>query len=141
MKRIFLTALALGVTAVLFLAWSMFGDHSSFYTGLKQHEKVPSSGSDITIYQNQNISEIFAADFRISEPNFLSFAREKHWDVQPISGSVFVSQAATLHEGQPNDKKLITDGWLYSKRAPTGAGITIAYDRPSGRAYIESSSR
>jgi hypothetical protein len=141
MKRILIIVIALGVTVVVLLGWGMFGDHSSFQTGLVKYEGLPAAASDITVYQNRNISGAYVADFKISEPDFVSFAREKHWDVQPIAGPVSVFQAKAFHDRRPNDKKEITDGLFYSQRTANGGGITTAYDRRSGRAYVDSSSR
>ena len=141
MKRLVIVILGLAVAAVLLIGWGMFGDHSAFHTGLADYEGLPAAASDITVYRNRNISGLFVADFNISESNFVTFAREKHWDVKPISGSESVFQAKAFHEGRPNDKKEITDGLFYSLRAANGGGITAAYDRQTGRAYIDSSSR
>src|SRR5580765_197108 len=141
MKRAIIIILGLAVAAVLVLGWCMFGDHSEFHTGVANYEGLPAAASDITVYQNRNISGAFVMDFRISESNFVTFAREKHWDVKPISGSESAFQAKAFHEGRPNDKKEITDGLFYSQRAANGGGITAAYDRQTGRAYIDSSSR
>jgi hypothetical protein len=141
MKRVFIIVLALGLLGIVLLGWSMFGDHSRFQTGLGRYEGLPSTASDITVFQNRNISGIFIADFKIAEPDFVSFAVEKHWAVQPISGSVFIFQARAFQESRPNDKKEITDGLYYSQRADNGGGVTVAYDRKDGRAYIDSSSR
>jgi len=141
MKRAFIIVFVLGLLGVLFLGWAMFGDHSSFQTGLGRYEGLPPKASDITVYRDQNISGTFVADFKIPEPDFLSFAAEKHWAIQPITGSESVFQARAFQESRPNDKREITDGLYYSKRAANGGGVTVAYDRKGGRAYIESSSR
>jgi len=141
MKRVLIIVLALVVAAVVLLGWNMFGDHSSFQTGLTQYEGLPAAASDITVYRNRNISGTVVADFKISEPDFVSFAQQKRWDVQPISGPVFVFQAKAFHDGHANDEKELADGLFYSQRAANGGGITAAYDRRTGRAYINSSSR
>ena len=141
MKRIFIIILGIGVVVVLLLDRGMFGDHSSFQTGLTWYDGLPAAASDITIYHNRNISGAFIADFKISESDFVAFAQEKHWDVQPISGPVSVFQAKAFHERRRNDELEITDGLFYSQRAANGGGITAAYNRRNGRAYIQSSSR
>ncbi|MEI7730128.1 MAG: hypothetical protein WCO56_11185 [Verrucomicrobiota bacterium] len=141
MKRAIIVVFMLGLSGLFLLGWGMFGDHASFQTGLDQYEGLPPKASDITVYQNKNISGIFVADFKITEPDFRSFAAEKHWPVQPISGSTFVFQARAFHEDRANDKKVITDGLVYSQRAANGGGVTVTYDRKDSRAYIDSSSR
>jgi hypothetical protein len=141
MKCVLIAGLAVCVLGLLLLGWSMFGDHSSFQTGLSHFEGLPPTASDITVYQNRNLSGVLIADFKIAELEFVSFAAEKHWVVQPISGSAFVFQARAFHEGRPNEKKEITDGLYYSRRADNGGGLTAAYDRKDGHAYIDRSSR
>ena len=141
MKRLLIIVLAFGIAAVLLLGWSMFGDHASFHKGLRQYEGLPAAASDITVYQDKNISGTFVAHFKISEPDFIAFAQEKHWGVKPISDPESVFQPEAFQDRHPNDKKDITNGLFYSQRAANGGGITAAYDRESGRAYIDSSSR
>ena len=141
MKRIVVVCFCLIVVGFLVLGWAMFGDRSSFQTGLDRYRGLPLSSSDITIYENRNMSGVFIADFRIAEHDFVSFAATRGWSLEPISGSAFVFQAKAFHEGRPNDKKEIIDGLYYSKRAANGGGVTVAYDRKNGRAYIERSSR
>ena len=123
------------------LGWAMFGDRSSFQTKLDSHPNLPTTASDITLYQNRNITGNFVADFKISERDFVSFAAEHHWHLQPISAPETVFQAIAFHEGRLNDKKEIVNGLFYSKRAGNGGGVTVAYDRVAGRGYVESSSR
>src|SRR6478736_1378015 len=105
MKPIVIKLLALALAVGLLLGWSMFGGRSSFRTGLRQYEGLPSTASDITVYRNGNISGTFVADFKISEADFVSFGRERQWDVKPISRSESVFQAKAFHDGRPNDRK------------------------------------
>ena len=140
MKRIVVVSLCVIVVGVLVLGWAMFGDRASFHTGLDSYEGLPHTASDISIYENKNMSGIFA-DFKIAEHDFVSFAATQHWSLQPISGSASVFQAKAFHEGRSNDKKEVIDGLYYSKRAGNGGGVTVAYDRKDGHGYIDSSSR
>lgn len=141
MKRALIIALVLAGMGLLLSGWIMFGDHSSFRTGLSQYEGLPSGASDITVYQNKNLSGIFAAEFKISESDFDTFAAQRYWVVQPISGSVVVYQPSDFHEGRPSATKEIHDGLYYSQRDGNGGGTAVAYDRKDGRAYITISSR
>lgn len=141
MKHLIIIVLALGIAAGVLLCWSMFGDHASFQRGLRHYEGLPVTASDIAVYENRNISGNFVADFKITESDFVAFAKQKHWDVKPISGSESVFQPEAFQDGRPNDKKDIINGLFYSQRAANGGGITVAYDRESSRAYINSSSR
>jgi len=144
MKRILIGFLAIALLVLLTLSvlfWISFSDRSSYQSGLPNFEGLPQTASDITIYQNKNISGTLVADFKISESNFVSFAKEKSWVVQPIKNVEYIFQAKAFHEGKFNDKLEIADGLYYSKRAENGGGITVAYDRKSGRGYIESSNR
>ena len=141
MKRFVIGCLCLIAVGFLLLGWAMFGDRSSFQTGLDRYEGLPNTASDITIYENKNMSAIFIADFKIAEHDFVSFAATQHWSLEPISGSASVFQAKAFREGRANDKKEIIDGLYHSKRAANGGGVTAAYDRKDGRGYIDSSSR
>src|SRR5438045_854967 len=129
MKRILIGCLALSVIGFVLVGWITFGDRSSFQLGLAAYEGLPHTASDITIYQEKNISGVYVADFKIAEADFVSFATDKGWALQPITGSAAVFQANAFQEARPNDKKEITDGLYYSKRAPNGGGVTVAYDR------------
>lgn len=133
--------LALSVGLLLLLNWAMFGDQSSFQKGLAKYEGVPATASDITVYQNKNISGVYVADFKISEADFLAFAREKNWGVKPIDGADWVFQAEAFRIGSPNDKRKIKEGWFCSQPNAKGHWIEAAYERSSGRAYIYRSSR
>ena len=141
MKRIIVGCFCLVVVGFLVLGWVMFGNRSSFQTGLDRYEGLPPTAYDITIYENRNMSGVFIADFRIAEHDFVSFAATRGWSLQHISGSAFVFQAKAFHEGRPNDKKEIIDGLYCSNRAGNGGGVTVAYDRKDGRGYIDSSAR
>lgn len=87
MKRVVIIVFGFGLLGIVLLGRTMFGDHSSFQAGLSSYEGLPSAASDITIYRNNDISGSFVADFKISEPDFVSFAAQKHWPVQPISSA------------------------------------------------------
>jgi hypothetical protein len=145
MNRIIITVIAvvfaLSVGLSLLLNWAMFGDHSSFQKGLAKYEGVPATASDITVYENKNISDRYVAEFKISEADFLAFAREKNLGNKPIAGSASVYQAEAVHNGRPNDKKRIHDGWFCAQPDPEGQFIEVAYERPSGRGYIYRISR
>jgi len=119
----------------------MLGDRSSFQTELSSYDRLPQTASDITVYRNANVSGQLVMDFKISEPDFVSFAAKKNWPIQPTTGAQFVFHAWAFHEGRPNERKEIGEGYYYSQRARNGGGITVAFDRKNRRAYIESSSR
>lgn len=101
---IFIASVLLGTVLV---GWIMFGDHSSFQTGLARYEGLPRTASDITVYRNTNMSGMLVADFKISEPDFVSFAAEKHWALQPIAGEESLYEAKAFHAGRSNDRKVI----------------------------------
>ena len=126
---------------LVLLLWSMFGDRSSYQTKLDSYPLLPKTASDITVYENKNISGYFVTDFKIIEREFVLFATEQHWDLRPISAPASIIQAIDYHEGNLYKTREITNGLYYSKRAGNGGGVTVAYDRDAGRAYIESSRR
>ena len=74
MKRIVVGCFCLMVVGFLVRGWAMFGDRSSFQTGLDRYKGLPPTASDITIYENRNMSGVFIADSKIAEHDFVSFA-------------------------------------------------------------------
>src|SRR5437870_5772172 len=121
MKRIVVGCVCLIVVCVLVLCWAMFGDRSSFLTGLDSYEGLPYTASDITIYRNKNTSGVFIADFRISEHDFVSLAAERHWSLQPIVGSASVFQAKAFHEGRGMTRKRLSTVFITRNGQPTEA--------------------
>lgn len=119
----------------------MFGDRTSLEEGLSEYDGIPSSASDINIFKNENLSGMFLADFAISEDNFVSFAEEKGWELEAISGRENIFVAKPYFEEVENPRRAITSGYYFSDRARNGGGVTVAFDRNSGRGYISSSNR
>src|SRR6266516_1197030 len=105
MKRIVVGCFVLIAVGFLVLGWAMFGDRSSFHTGLDRYEGLPHTASDISIYAGKNSSGVFSADFKIAENDFVSFAATRHWSLEPISGSASVFEAKAFHERRTNKKK------------------------------------
>lgn len=140
------------VLAIVVLAWCllvnctvvslvMFGDRPSFEEGISKYEGVPSSASDINIFKNENFTGMFLVDFAISEDDFVGFAEEMGWVLEGISGRENIFVAKLYFEEAENPRRAITSGYYFSDRAPNGGGITVAFDRNSGRGYISSSNR
>ena len=141
MKRLIFALVVHSIAAVAFICWSIFADHTLYKEGLSSFDGLPSSASDISVSRNQNISGLFVSDFRIAESDFVSFAVSNHWDLQTIAGSAYVYEARALKDGTVRAKKEITNGWFFSRRNDSGAGVDVAYDRKDGRAYVNRSSR
>ena len=141
MKRAIAGTLILGIAAVLFLGWNMFGDHSFYKEGLSSFEGLPSTASDISVYRNNNISGLFISDFQIAELDFVSFAASNRWAIQRTQGLVYVYEARAFKDGPPGGKKEINAGIFFEDRTASGSGITVAYDRANSRAYINRSMR
>lgn len=120
---------------------AMFGDHSSFQSGLADYEFAPPEASDINVYRQPNITGTFLCDFSIEEKDFVGFANENEWMVMEISNSVSIFLATSFNAKNPNDQRTVTQGLYYSKRKSNGGGITVAYDRVDHRGYIARSSR
>jgi hypothetical protein len=119
----------------------MFGDRSSFESGLGNYEGIPETASDINVFKNDNISGMFLADFEIGEDEFVRFAENEGWDLDRVSGREHIYVAKAYFEKAANPRITITTGLFYSKRARNGGGVSVVYDRKSGRGYISSSSR
>lgn len=106
-----------------------------------EYDGIPVSASDINIFKNENFSGMFLTDFAISEANFVSFADEQGWVLEGVSGRENIFVAKPYFEEAENPRRAITSGYYFTDRAPNGGGITVAFDRNSGRGYISSSNR
>ncbi|HBC88189.1 MAG TPA: hypothetical protein DCZ94_14660 [Lentisphaeria bacterium] len=133
--------LLFGLLVFVLFGWFMFGDHSSFETGLKKYELLPDSAHDITVFKNPNISGMFLCDFSIDEEGFKDYSEKQKWKVEEIKDLKDLFTAKAFHEGTPNERHKIKNGLYYSKIAANGGGVTVGYDRDNGRGYISRSSR
>lgn len=129
------------VIALIVFNWIMFGDHSSFESGLAKYEYLPDTAHDITVYTNLNISGTFICDFSMKEEIFKDFAKKQDWKIKEIKFPEYIFDAYEFHKGNTHKKHQIKSGLYYSKRADNGGGITVGYDRDNGRGYINKSSR
>lgn len=138
------------IAGALFCAlffWAAFGDHPESGTHCAHVDWLPDTASDISYYRNPNIGNNRAYEFRMSLENFLAYAAKQKWAVQPFSGEASVRRHTYFgqHPGDSADMRNIrirsTDGLFYEKRYANGGGVTVLYDKPSGIAYINESSR
>lgn len=121
--------------------WRMFEDHEVYLTGLAHYEGLPPEASDIRVYRNDNISGNFCADFAIPEEAFRTFASARGWKLAEIAGEETIRHAAAMHAGRLNKFHRISRGLRWSEHASNGSGTTVAYDRGTGRGWIDSSAR
>lgn len=128
------------VAGIVFLRM-MFGRNESYQTGLSSYTGLPPTASDITIFMNRNITGTVIADFKITENDFVAYAKEKSWSLQPITAPKKIRHAQAYHEGRFAEHKEITDGLYYERREADGGGTTLMYDRATSRAYIYETAR
>lgn len=145
------------VIAFFLFYWTMFGDHSSFESGLAKYEYLPGTAHDITVYTNSNISGMFICDFSMKEEDFKDFAKKQGWEIEEIKSiaqkqglkpeefallnAMYTAREFYRYRGDANKRHQIKNGLYYSKRANNGGGITVGYDRDNNRGYISKSSR
>ncbi len=146
MKRNKITIGCLSVVGValglfLLLNWLMFGDHSTYKSGLDKYEYLPETASDINVFTNLNLANIFICDFAMKEPEFKVFAQSNGWDVREIESPKELFTAASFNNKQTHIKHKIKNGLYYNRSHRNNGGISVAYDRDNGRGYIFRSSR
>lgn len=143
-KRLIITCSVLvagGLVLFGLLSWVLFADRQVYLTGLAQYKGLPQEASDIRVFRNENISGTFCTDFAISEEAFRVFAASQGWTLREISGEEMIITAEARNAGRQADWHRISRGLWWSQRAPNGGGVTAAYDRGTGRAWIDSSAR
>jgi hypothetical protein len=92
---------------------------------------------------NKNITGIVACEFTMAESDFLDFAAQHEWQIGKIESSASMTRYTWFVEGSKPSEHYATIkyGYYYSKRRPSGAGITIAYDLERQIVYVERISR
>lgn len=126
---------------VIFLIWSMFGNFTNHGLGKKKLSGITPSATDINYYKNQNISGLYLCDFKISEKDFIHFANNHNWKLMNIDTMENILSAKAFISKKIDNSITISNGLFYSKRTPDGRGVTVAYDRSTGRGYIVKSNR
>jgi hypothetical protein len=111
---------------------------------------LPKSASHISYLRSYGFT---AYEFDISESDFRAWSS---WELQPISKPVtvmrysFTNQAdfdtrntsmAQWDRWEEKCRATVSDGLWYERRRGNGGGVTVAYDRTKGRAYIQTSPR
>ena len=54
-----LSVVGLALGLFLLLNWLMFGDHSTYKSGLDKYEYLPESATDINVFTNLNLANVF----------------------------------------------------------------------------------
>jgi hypothetical protein len=133
---------------------SMYLDFTSVEMGEHQQsvDWLPNTASDISYYRSYSLT---AYEFTIAESEFLAWSR---FDLLRIEKPVSVlryccvsARLAPLDGSTADEAKLIaymnsqtatvSNGWYYKRRRQNGGGITMAYDRETRRAFVETSLR
>jgi hypothetical protein len=139
--RIILGVVAVCIAGAMFLMWAMMGDHSSYGEHLATHELLPETASDISFYRNQNFGNRFIADFAISEAEFVRWAHSIKLQPEVLRDPQEISDARDVAHRDTYTYHIIEHGLYVSRRRPNGGGVDLAYNRDTGRGYIDQSSR
>jgi hypothetical protein len=157
MPRYSLKNLLLAVTVIAITI--AFG--RAVYIGLTHVERaknlshvswLPPSATNVSFYKSYNFT---AYEFDISEGEFRRWA--SWYGVQPIGAPIRVwrynfpdvesrdlgsdPSFDELEEWEATRTATVTDGLGFVERRPNGGGISVAYDRTTGRAYFQSNPR
>jgi hypothetical protein len=100
---------------------------------------IPEGASDVRFYHHRRPETVVAADFAITESDFLAWAARQGWTPGPIVGSITIwprsgfGDRATVVE--------VTDGLSYhTLRRGVPNTFSVTYDRRTQRAYYGFSS-
>ncbi len=121
---------------------------------------LPREAVDVSYYRSYGYT---CYEFTISERGFLAWARERKWNIRPITVPVTVPRFTRMVVPSPvapvgfsgdwakfyrdfkaweaQSKAVIPSGWTDSVRWGDGGGYVVAYDRTSGRAYFQANPR
>ena len=142
-KKIGLVLIVLACLSAAYEFWAMFTDQSEVAEHVEAVDWLPATASNISYYVNKNISGIVACEFTMAESDFLDLATKHEWQMDKIESSTSMTRYTWFVEGsKPSDHyATIEQGYYYSKRRPSGAGITVAYDLERQVVYVMRSSR
>lgn len=123
-----------------FVAWMMFGNHSRYVTGAKDHEFAEPSAGPIDYYENRNISGLQIVTYAVGEEEFKAFAGRHGWELEwePEGASIPTPAAAATGDLSPRPQGPC---WYYESRSSNGGGIAVAFVPESSRAYIYKANR
>ncbi len=89
-----------------------------------------------------------AYEFDIAESDFVHLAEARGWGLTEIDSpkrvlryTFFVEETGGAKAGQGASAALVANGLWHEERQANGGGITVAYDRARGRAFVSHSSR
>ena len=117
---------------------------------------LPDEASNVSFYKSYSYK---AFEFDISENGFLEWAQR--WDVQPIASPVTILRYSLMTtavpdynkpnptqderllqlQQHPSQRATIRDGYYYDYEDSSYGGVSVAYDRSKGRAYLQSNPR
>jgi hypothetical protein len=128
------------------LAFGLAYSHPESGVALASVEWLDSRASDISFYRANDFSGNFAYEFRIGGDDFATLARERGWQVGPLTEHRNVMRYTFfLPETDSRRQKPFSvefdSGLFYESRRPNGGGITVLYDTNASRAYVSQSSR
>ncbi len=107
---------------------------------------LDSRASDISYFRANDFTGLFVYEFRISEPDFMTLAKERGWTPTALPNEQTVARYSSFLP--PNDRDhpsasstRVRNGWIHQDRRSNGGGITVVYDSSANRAYVSQSSR
>ena len=116
-----------------------------------EHVKwLPKSASNVSFHRSYSFT---AYEFDIPESEFLAWSS---WKMQPVTKPVsvmrysytnhphYLSQNPTMAEMEQWHSQChatVSNGWWHERRQSNGGGVSVAYDRTKGRAFVQTSPR
>lgn len=100
---------------------------------------IPREASDIRFYQHRHPETVVAADFAITENDFLAWAARQGWTPEPVIGGITIWPRSDF--GDQATVVEVTDGLNYhTLRRGVLNTFSVTYDRRTRRAYYGFSS-
>lgn len=94
---------------------------------------LPESASDVSYYL---VYGSWAYEFRITESDFLEWAKENDWPPEKIAGEPVSITRYTRMMHQDDTRKIIKDGYYFENLQENGGGTYVAYDTNTNYAYF-----
>jgi hypothetical protein len=149
---IFVTVIACGLGFLRAAYWHF--THFETAENLSRVDWLPESATHISYYRSYNFT---AYEFDIPEAEFRTWS---WWELDEIRQPVEVTRYTLFAKRRPvetsnptsamSQKQIdeyrsnfieVTQGLFHERREADGGGVTVVYDRTSGRAYFQSNPR
>jgi hypothetical protein len=149
--RLIVAAFTLLATLLVFGAYRGCTDVEIVEHARQAPRWLPDAASNVSYYRSYLFT---AAEFDISEKEFLQWAEKRGWPLSPVRDTVRIRrymERTITRKSHPTPKeiaeydalteKAISHGYFFELRHKNGGGVRLAYDLDTGRGYFQRNSR